>query len=78
MDYEYRCPCGYIFTKKFPFTKNPKYASCPECGSLIATRYFGAVPSICFKGPGWASKSELDPRDPKNDNPQDFEQFTGV
>lgn len=78
MTYEYRCnKCGHIFTKKFPFTQNPEYTSCPRCGSLVATRYFGTAPPVMFKGDGWASKSELDPRDTRNDAPQDFSDLTG-
>ena len=79
MNYEYRCTkCGHIFSRRFPFTKNPEFVACSECGSLLATRFFGTVPPICFKGVGWASKRELDALDPKNDNPQDFTEFTGV
>lgn len=72
MIYEYRCTeCGHIFSRSFPFTKNPPATACPECPGG-AERYFGTVPPICFKGQGWASKSELDPHDPKNDRPLDF------
>jgi len=79
MLYEYRCSkCRHIFTLKFPLTQNPKFVSCSECGCLLAERYFGTVPPICFMGPGWASKTELDALDPANDNPQDFSDITGV
>ena len=70
--YEYCCPHGHIFTVEFPFAQNPTFASCPECGCLVAKRYFGTAPTICFKGPGWASKTELDAHDPQNDRPLDF------
>lgn len=78
MDYEYRCTwCRHVFTLTFPFAQNPPTATCPECLD-VSERFFGTVPPICFKGSGWASKSELDAMDPKNDNPQDFTEFTGV
>ena len=78
MHYEYRCPeCGHIFTRKFPFAQNPDTVLCAKCQG-VAERFFGTVPMVMYVGHGWASKSELDARDPANDNPQDFTEFTGV
>ena len=78
MIYEYCCiECETVSPARFPFAKNPDSILCPECEGL-AFRFFGSVPPICFKGEGWASKSELDAMDPKNNNPQDFTEFTGV
>lgn len=78
MNYEYRCPkCGHIFTREFPFTKNPEFTACPQCACLLAARFFGTVPPVMYVGHGWAGKSELDARDPRNDNPLDFSDLTG-
>lgn len=76
--YEYRCTdCGHIFPLKFRFTENPSEASCPECQGA-ASRFFGSVPPVHYKGSGWAGKRELDAMDPRNDNPTDFSDLTGV
>lgn len=73
MNYEYRCSkCKHVFTRQFRLAENPKFVSCPECGCLLATRYFGAAPTVCFKGSGWGCRTELDAHDPQNDRPLDF------
>lgn len=78
MIYEYHCgSCDKVLQIPFPFTKNPEAVQCHLCGG-VAVRFFGTVPPICFKGQGWASKSELHAMDPKNNNPQDFSDITGV
>lgn len=78
MIYEYHCGnCDKILQLSFPFARNPEAVVCHLCGSA-AVRFFGAVPPIHFKGGGWASKSELDAMDPKNNDPTDFSDITGV
>jgi putative FmdB family regulatory protein len=50
--YEYKCPNGHVFEKKFPRISSQRFAKCPKCGKRAERQISGGT-GIVFKGSGF-------------------------
>lgn len=50
--YEYKCPKGHVFEKKFPRITSQRHAKCPKCGKR-AERQISGGGGLVFKGSGF-------------------------
>ena len=50
--YEYKCPNGHLFEKKFPRITSQRHAKCPTCGKR-AERQISRGAGVHFKGSGF-------------------------
>ena len=84
--YEYKCPDGHVFEKRFPRISTQRFAKCPKCGKRAERQISGGA-GLVFKGSGFyqtdykrkpeppekAEKSEKSekPADPKSKSKKD-------
>ena len=50
--YDYKCPKGHIFEKRFSRITSQRHAKCPVCGRRAERQISGGT-SIVFKGSGF-------------------------
>jgi putative FmdB family regulatory protein len=50
--YEYKCPEGHLFEKKFPRITSQRHAKCPKCGKRAERQISGGA-GLVFKGSGF-------------------------
>ena len=50
--YEYKCPNGHVFEKRFPRISSQRFAKCPQCGKRAERQISGGA-GIVFKGSGF-------------------------
>lgn len=50
--YEYKCPNGHLFEKKFPRITSQRHAKCPVCGTRAERQISGGA-GLVFKGSGF-------------------------
>jgi putative FmdB family regulatory protein len=50
--YEYKCPEGHLFEKKFPRITSQRHAKCPRCGKRAERQISGGA-GLVFKGSGF-------------------------
>ena len=50
--YEYKCPEGHLFEKKFPRITSHRHAKCPKCGKRAERQISGGA-GLVFKGSGF-------------------------
>ena len=50
--YEYKCPNGHLFEKRFPRITTQRHAKCPVCGKRAERQISGGT-GLVFKGSGF-------------------------
>ena len=50
--YEYKCPNGHVFEKRFSRITSQRHAKCPTCGKRAERQISGGA-GIVFKGSGF-------------------------
>ena len=50
--YEYKCPNGHLFEKRFPRITTQRHAKCPVCGKRAERQISGGA-GVHFKGSGF-------------------------
>lgn len=50
--YEYKCPNGHVFEKRFSRISSQRFAKCPTCGKRAERQISGGA-GIVFKGSGF-------------------------
>ena len=50
--YEYKCPAGHVFEKRYPRISTQRFAKCPKCGKRAERQISGGA-GIVFKGSGF-------------------------
>ena len=73
--YEYKCPEGHVFEKRFPRISTQRFAKCPKCGKRAERQISGGA-GIVFKGSGfyhtdYKKKPEPVEKAEKSDKPAD-------
>ena len=73
--YEYKCPAGHVFEKRFPRISTQRFAKCPKCGKRAERQISGGA-GIVFKGSGfyqtdYKRKAEPPEKSETSDKPAD-------